>query len=328
MISRSLSYYLKYKLDLYNQPYTCLHTNYTFYIIKVQFENRKVEAHMTGNRLGQTIHQLRKEKGITQEELGSAVGVTAQAVSNWECGGMPDAGLLPGIAEYFGVTIDHLYGKTDEVKQNLGQQLVWDLCHTKKEERFEKAYQYCWHIQKGLFDMEPELVNNILQENTGIPDSTKTISTLSFEEGISCLRMNKNVHHFFLMPTPEDGLKENLLNPEQYEHFFEVLGRPGRMRALLFVYGKKALAFSCERLARQMSLSVEETERTLEDLCELDILYKLEVDTEDGEVTYYKAVDYYHCIVFLIPFLYAASELMEKAVCGFNNTSKTGKSLL
>ena len=47
---------------------------------------------MAGNRLGQNIHRLRKEKGITQEELGSAVGVTAQAVSNWECGGMPDAG--------------------------------------------------------------------------------------------------------------------------------------------------------------------------------------------------------------------------------------------
>lgn len=53
---------------------------------------------MAKNILGSMIQALRKEKGITQEELGKAIGVTAQAVSNWECGGMPDAGFTIFIA--------------------------------------------------------------------------------------------------------------------------------------------------------------------------------------------------------------------------------------
>ena len=86
------------------------------------------------------ICSLRKKHGITQEELGKEIGVTAQAVSNWECGGTPDAELLPKIANYFGVSIDHLFGKNDEPKKNIEQELLWELYHTEKEKRFEKVH--------------------------------------------------------------------------------------------------------------------------------------------------------------------------------------------
>jgi transcriptional regulator with XRE-family HTH domain len=61
--------------------------------------------------VGVIISTLRKENGITQEELGKAVGVSAQAVSKWECGGVPDTELLPIIADYFKVSIDKLFGR-------------------------------------------------------------------------------------------------------------------------------------------------------------------------------------------------------------------------
>jgi transcriptional regulator with XRE-family HTH domain len=58
-----------------------------------------------------TIRALRKEKGITQEELANDIGVTAQAVSKWERSeGYPDITLLPDMAAYFGVSLDTLCG--------------------------------------------------------------------------------------------------------------------------------------------------------------------------------------------------------------------------
>lgn len=39
--------------------------------------------------LGGQIARSRKERGITQEELGKAVGVSTQAVSRWENDGAP-----------------------------------------------------------------------------------------------------------------------------------------------------------------------------------------------------------------------------------------------
>lgn len=65
--------------------------------------------------LGKKISELRKEKGITQEELADKLGVSPQAVSKWENDlSCPDIMSLPDIAEIFGITIDELFGKTKQ----------------------------------------------------------------------------------------------------------------------------------------------------------------------------------------------------------------------
>ena len=66
-------------------------------------------------KLGERIRQLRRRDGRTQEELARVLGVTGQAVSRWEAnGGYPDMEMLPAIANYFGVTIDELFGYQGE----------------------------------------------------------------------------------------------------------------------------------------------------------------------------------------------------------------------
>ncbi len=61
--------------------------------------------------LGSKIRELRRRDGRTQEALAEALGVTGQAVSRWEAGGSyPDMEIMPAIANYFGVTIDELFG--------------------------------------------------------------------------------------------------------------------------------------------------------------------------------------------------------------------------
>ena len=59
--------------------------------------------------IGKRITLLRKEKGLTQEELASHMGVSPQAVSKWEndqtC---PDISALPKLARLLGVTVDEL----------------------------------------------------------------------------------------------------------------------------------------------------------------------------------------------------------------------------
>ena len=65
--------------------------------------------------LGNNIRQLRRRDKRTQEALAEALGVTSQAVSRWESGGsFPDMNLIPSIANYFGVSIDELFGYTNE----------------------------------------------------------------------------------------------------------------------------------------------------------------------------------------------------------------------
>ena len=59
---------------------------------------------------GTKIKSLRNKRGITQEALAKAMGVTPQTVSKWENDvTMPDVALLPELSVFFGVTIDELF---------------------------------------------------------------------------------------------------------------------------------------------------------------------------------------------------------------------------
>lgn len=61
--------------------------------------------------LANTIYDLRREKGYTQEKLAEMLGVTTAAVSKWECANAyPDITLLPQLAEIFDVSMDYLFG--------------------------------------------------------------------------------------------------------------------------------------------------------------------------------------------------------------------------
>ena len=73
--------------------------------------------------MGQIIRRLRRERGMTQEELAELLGVTFQAVSKWENDtGLPDISLVVPLARVFGVSTDTLFGvfgmsDSDEVRK-------------------------------------------------------------------------------------------------------------------------------------------------------------------------------------------------------------------
>lgn len=63
-------------------------------------------------KIGKKISVLRKEANMTQMELADRMGISFQAVSNWERGNsMPDISKLPELAEIFGTTVDELLGE-------------------------------------------------------------------------------------------------------------------------------------------------------------------------------------------------------------------------
>lgn len=66
-------------------------------------------------KLGEQLRALRRRDGRTQDDLARALDVTPQAVSRWEkelC--YPDMALIPSIANYFGVSIDELFGYNND----------------------------------------------------------------------------------------------------------------------------------------------------------------------------------------------------------------------
>ena len=64
---------------------------------------------MDQKKIGFFLKELRKEKGITQEEFAEELNVSGRTVSRWETGNnMPDISLLIEIADFFDVSIPEI----------------------------------------------------------------------------------------------------------------------------------------------------------------------------------------------------------------------------
>lgn len=78
---------------------------------------------MDQKKIGSFLKELRKEKGITQEEFAEKLNVSGRTVSRWETGtNMPDISLLVEIAEIFDVSIPEIINgerKSETVKEEV-----------------------------------------------------------------------------------------------------------------------------------------------------------------------------------------------------------------
>ena len=116
--------------------------------------------------IGNKIRELRHRDRRTQEMLADALGVTSQAVSRWESGGSyPDMEIVPAIANYFGVSIDHLFGYDNDRQVKINTIL-------------DKAHEYNLHYRNdGIwFDECLTLLRNGLAE---FPDNESIMIELA-----------------------------------------------------------------------------------------------------------------------------------------------------
>lgn len=77
------------------------------------------------DRFAQRLKTLRKERGITQQQLADGVGISKGGLSYYENSGRtPDISILERFADYFGVTTDYLLGRTNAQTQKAKLQAV------------------------------------------------------------------------------------------------------------------------------------------------------------------------------------------------------------
>jgi transcriptional regulator with XRE-family HTH domain len=101
--------------------------------------------------LGEKIHQLRKGKGLSQEELASRLTVSRQAVSKWELNeSVPDTENVVQLSKIFGVSTDYLLNDEYESDMDIPAVKVGNK-NLKTEYRSKaKKVAYCL-VSIGLF---------------------------------------------------------------------------------------------------------------------------------------------------------------------------------
>ncbi|MDE5978204.1 MAG: helix-turn-helix domain-containing protein [Turicibacter sp.] len=75
--------------------------------------------------IGNSISKVRKEAGLTQQQVANHLNVVRTSISNWENGTRtPDAEILVKLAELFNVSVDYLLGKQTTPKNKTANPTV------------------------------------------------------------------------------------------------------------------------------------------------------------------------------------------------------------
>ena len=255
--------------------------------------------------IGKHIAELRKQKGITQETLAEVVGVSGQAVSKWESGGSPDIELLQPIADYFGVSIDRLFGRTAYDFANVEASVVGYIGQTRDmKERLRKVFKLCWTMEFATF--------NSSFGDANIPDisvSSKQHSQILQDSCITSLNMREELRYFLIMPQPEAGWGKVLHYKDVYKDMLTALADEETLKTLFFLYARDAeKAFTPVLLEKHLGIEPEKAKAILEWLKNYNFVYTTEIELDDEM----KIVYNFDANPAFVPFLTFLEELIHK----------------
>jgi len=243
---------------------------------------------MSANEIGGRIAELRRGKRATQEELARAVGVSTQAVSKWECGGAPDLDLLPGIADFFEVSVDTLFGRSVTQYGDLHRALANDIIE-RRDEGMRAALEHCWVMQKALFgSCDDGPMTPLAEDANGFSHSQ-----MLFDSGISLMALRPELPYFFLMPEPPDGYADGLPDAQACAEMFALLGAPHILQAILFLTARQGpddlnpAPFTGGLLEKSLGIPRAEADALLAALVKTDFVMQASLELDDTEQTVY-----------------------------------------
>lgn len=236
------------------------------------------------NAIGQNIAKLRREKQIKQEELANHVGVSAQAVSKWENGGMPDIDLLPKIADFFGVSIDALFGRNPVKSGSLWHTLVESVSG---DDSLNRAFETCSMLMQAMtaeegskqpdpIRLEDDVVSQLISTQRGC--------------GFARLLVTDDIPYFLLIPDFSEK-KAELCSRASLPALFRDLGDEKFFSALTYLISRESdKAFTSNLLVKKLGFTDEETADVIEKLLRYHLLSESTAEIDDEETVMYKSV--------------------------------------
>lgn len=257
--------------------------------------------------IGKQIAALRKERGVKQEELAGFVGVTAQAVSKWENGGVPDTELIPKIADFFGVSCDKLFGRSVSDYADLRTALAKKIFETPLEERFDEAFECCWTIEKALYCHELH-DDDVADYRRTLGKKEQRYSSMLTDYGFTRMGIANRMSYFLLVPEIEDT-ETALFGGIDYPAFFKDMSDREFFDACVLLNKRDhRKAFTAGLLVKRMGLTQERAMEILQMMRKYHLIgvTSIEMDDETQEVYTFRPTPSF------VAFLIFARELIDR----------------
>ena len=259
--------------------------------------------------IGKQIASMRKERGIKQEELANYVGVSTQAVSKWENGGIPDTELLPKIANFFSVSIDFLFGRNITNYSDLRSALIKKICETPRDERFKLVFNYCWDMERALMPHGDSIEKCSIEDyEKGIGADVQHYSSIMQNNGFTRMGIANRSQYFLIVPDPK-STENAYFHGIDYPAFFKDISDDDFWNACVYLNKRDyQKAFTTALFINKLGINAEKAGEILSKLKKYKMVYLTQVEMDDEIQTLY----HFSPTPSFIALLIFAREIIEK----------------
>ena len=267
---------------------------------------------MNANPIGEQILKFRRAMGMTQEDLGKSVGVSAQAVSRWECGGTPDVTLMPAIADALHVSVGALFGREEGEAQDIVGILERWMRAQPEDEAIHRLSRMLWESTlRAIPKVRIPVVypEHGKQESQLYEDEQVMMHTILATDGGMVLSVGaQDFSVLIALPEPKKGYEQYFLSNDAYRDIFSALALPGSLELLRYFGRVQPNYHIASVAAKHVGLPTEEAEKALDALEKVGLLSKIELSLEEGPAVAYAFMD----PTGLVPLLYFARWVGQK----------------
>ncbi len=239
---------------------------------------------MSIENIGKNISVLRKNKGIKQNALAKFVGVSTQAISKWENGGVPDTELLPKIAEFFGVSIDELFGRNSQ-NTNITSSIFEHISKTvpDSEERFKALFELCWDIERSIFNFDSAVTEGgkIKDYESYLKPDEQQYSSIMSDYGFTRMGIANRLQYFLMVPEIKDKQKA-LFDNVNYIEFFDYLSDEDVFNSLCYLFKRDCKkAFAENLFTKELGVNLDKAKKIVEILIKYQLVKKTQIELDD-----------------------------------------------
>lgn len=275
---------------------------------------------MSIETIGKQIAALRKERGIKQEQLANYVGVSTQAVSKWENGGVPDTELLPKIADFFSVSIDSLFGRSIADYSDLQSVLMEKVHDTEYPKRIKQVFNYCWDMERALMEHIHFCDRDSIEDyEKDTMENEQVYSSVLTDYGFTRMGIANRLQYFLIVPEPKDT-DAALFDGINYPAFFRDFADTDVFNAMLFLNKRDhKKAFTMKLMVNKMGISIEKAKEILDIFLKYRLVYTTTLEMDDEITTVYQ---FYPTPSFVALLIFAREMIDKPEIFAYNSNER------
>ena len=254
---------------------------------------------MSAEMIGKQIASMRKDRGIKQEELANYVGVSTQAVSKWENGGVPDTELLPKIADFFSVSVDCLFGRNITDYSDLQTALIKKIIASPHEEQFKTVFNYCWDMERAMYGHMPK-DGSIEDYEKELGKQEQRYSSIMSDYGFTRMGVANKLQYFLLVPEIQNT-DIAIFEGVDYLTFFKDFSDKDVFDACVLLNKRDgSKAFTENLFIKNLKIEADKAKQIISVLEKYNLLHKTHIEMDDELQTVYNFKPTPSFIAFLI----------------------------